>query len=104
MPVSTTAWARSDAWPRAQCFPAGHSSGGYAWVALYFVLAGRRRWAGLAIGLGLGLAFGATQWARGMHFPSHDVVSAAVAWAVALGAYAGLYGKQAGNADAPAAG
>jgi membrane-associated PAP2 superfamily phosphatase len=94
---------RPDGWARAQCFPAGHSSAGFAWVALYFAGGPRRRWAGLAAGLALGFAFAATQWARGMHFPSHDLVSAAVAWAVALGAYAGLYRGQLGDADAPAA-
>jgi membrane-associated PAP2 superfamily phosphatase len=94
---------RPDDWARAQCFPAGHSSAGFAWVALYFAWGPRRRWAGLAAGLALGLAFAATQWARGMHFPSHDLVSAAVAWAVALGAYAGPYRRQLGDSDAPAA-
>ena len=85
---------RPDDWPRAACFPAGHSSAAFAFVSLYFVLAAARprwRWAGLGAGLGFGLAFGATQWARGMHFPSHDVVSAAVAWAVALATNAALY-------------
>jgi len=94
---------RPDGWARAQCFPAGHSSGGFAWVALYFAAASRWRWAGLAAGVALGLAFAATQWARGMHFPSHDVVSAAVAWAVAVGAYTGVYRKQLWDAHAPAA-
>lgn len=78
---------RPDDWPRALCFPAGHSSSGFAFVALYF-LPGlvRPRWRrlGLAAGVALGLAFAATQWARGMHFPSHDACSAAIAWTVAL--------------------
>jgi membrane-associated PAP2 superfamily phosphatase len=77
--------ARPGGLPRAACFPAGHASAGYAFVALYFVATTRRRrWAGLAAGIGSGLALGATQWARGMHFPSHDAVSAAIAWSVAL--------------------
>ena len=95
---------RPDGWPRAQCFPAGHSSAGFAWVALYFALAGRWRLVGLGTGVALGLVFAATQWARGMHFPSHDVVSAATAWTVALGAYLAWYRERPGDADAPAAG
>ena len=95
---------RPDAWPRAQCFPAGHSSAGFAWVALYFALARGWRFAGLGAGMALGLAFAATQWARGMHFPSHDVVSAAIAWTVALAAYATVCRKRPGKGDAPAAG
>jgi membrane-associated PAP2 superfamily phosphatase len=94
---------RPDAWPRAQCFPAGHSSAGFAWVALYFTLARGWRPAGLGAGIALGLAFAATQWARGMHFPSHDVVSAALAWTIALGAYVAWYRRPPGEADAPAA-
>lgn len=77
---------RPDDLPRAMCFPAGHSSAAFSFVSLYFLpIALHRRWRrlGLATGLGLGLAFGATQWARGMHFPSHDTVSLAIAWSVA---------------------
>lgn len=72
------------------CFPAGHASAGYAWVALYFAaLAVRPRWrrAGLAIGLGAGLLFGFSQQLRGAHFLSHDLWSLATCWGVALGLY-----------------
>ncbi|MCG9695705.1 phosphatase PAP2 family protein [Shewanella sp. Isolate11] len=66
-----------------QCFPAGHSSSGYAWVALYFLaLAYKReyRWMGLAFGITLGLAFGIAQQLRGAHFLSHDVWSLTLSW------------------------
>jgi membrane-associated PAP2 superfamily phosphatase len=79
---------------RGVCYPAGHSSAAFAFVSLYFALGAwrvRRRWAGLTIGLGAGCAFAAVQWARGMHFPSHDLTSAALAWAVALVVYVALY-------------
>ena len=39
---------------RGRCFPAGHASAGYAWVALYFFFlaaAPRWRWLGLSTGL-----------------------------------------------------
>lgn len=85
---------RPDSLPRALCFPAGHSSSAFSFVSLFFLpvaMSARWRRRGLAVALGAGLAFAATQWARGMHFPSHDVVSAAVAWAVALATNAALY-------------
>lgn len=68
------------------CFPAGHASGGYAWVALYFFFARVRpswRWFGLAIGLFAGLVFGFAQQLRGAHFISHDVATLTVCWTVA---------------------
>jgi len=69
------------------CFPAAHASVGYAWLALYFFLSRVRpqwRLAGLAAGLGLGAVFGVSQQLRGAHFLSHDVVSLALCWLVAL--------------------
>jgi membrane-associated PAP2 superfamily phosphatase len=67
--------------PYSQCFPAGHASVGYVWVALYYFLAQlapRRRYAGLFIGLTLGLIFGFTQQLRGAHFISHDITTLAL--------------------------
>jgi membrane-associated PAP2 superfamily phosphatase len=76
--------------PQGICFPAGHASGGYAWMALYFFLrmAGSRwrRW-GLFAGIALGLIFGLGQQLRGAHFFSHDVWTAAICWFIALGVY-----------------
>lgn len=67
------------------CFPSGHASGGYAWLALYFFCLEaypRLRWAGFAAGLGLGLIFGVGQQLRGAHFLSHDVVTVLICWTV----------------------
>ncbi|WP_434212170.1 phosphatase PAP2 family protein [[Pseudomonas] boreopolis] len=93
--------------PASGCFPAGHASGGYAWVALYFAaLAVRPRWrkAGLAIGLGAGLLFGVSQQLRGAHFLSHDLWALAVCWGVSLGLYLWLLRPRARSAAAGAAG
>jgi membrane-associated PAP2 superfamily phosphatase len=82
--------------PRATCFPAGHASAGYAWVALYFFLLATRprwRWLGLAAGVSLGVLFGATQQLRGAHFLSHDLWTAVICWACALGGYLLFQGK-----------
>ncbi len=73
--------------PRGTCFPAGHASAGYAWVALYFAaLLHRPRWRrhGLAIGLVAGLVFGIAQQLRGAHFLSHDLWSLATCWLASL--------------------
>ncbi len=70
-----------------KCFPAGHASAGYAWIALYFFFLDARprwRWWGLGSALGLGLMFGAAQQLRGAHFLSHDLWALMVCWLVAL--------------------
>jgi membrane-associated PAP2 superfamily phosphatase len=72
------------------CFPAGHASAGYAWVALYFV--GRHtlsswRWYSLGGSLLVGLTFGFSQQLRGAHFISHDLWSFGICWIVSLISY-----------------
>ncbi len=70
----------------AHCFPGGHSSGGFSLMALYFVA---RRWRPrvanrvLIATAAVGAGFALTQWARGAHFVSHDLTSAAIAWVCA---------------------
>jgi membrane-associated PAP2 superfamily phosphatase len=78
---------RPDYLPRAQCFPGAHSSSGFAMMSLFFALRGRRRraayWA-LALGMTVGVAFSVGQQARGAHFLTHDLASAALVWWVLL--------------------
>ena len=72
---------------QARCFPAGHASAGYAWIALYFFFAAthpRWRWWGLGFGLGVGLVFGIAQQLRGAHFLSHDLWALMICWLLAL--------------------
>lgn len=69
------------------CFPAGHASAGYAWLALYFVCRHHRpQHCRLALlpGLALGLTFGISQQLRGAHFLSHDLWTLAISWFSAL--------------------
>ncbi|MEO7385632.1 MAG: phosphatase PAP2 family protein [Gammaproteobacteria bacterium] len=81
---------RLDSLPRAQCFPGGHSSSGFALFTLYFVALGRHgtvaRWA-LAGALLVGGVFAFGQEARGAHFLSHDLWSAALVWFACLVVY-----------------
>ena len=68
----------------SNAFPAGHASGGFALLALAFVwntASARRR--GVLIGIFYGGAMGLYQVARGEHFLSHTLATAAIAWLVA---------------------
>lgn len=76
---------RPDDLPDSACFPAGHASAGYAWLALYFFFKATRprwRWLGLATGLTLGMAFGGAQQLRGAHFLSHDLWTLLICWTI----------------------
>lgn len=81
---------RPDELPRAKCFPGAHASSGFALIFGYFLLRDtsrrRARWA-LAAGLLAGLSFSLGQEARGAHFISHDMTSAAIVWFVQLSLY-----------------
>ncbi|MCB1669162.1 MAG: phosphatase PAP2 family protein [Porticoccaceae bacterium] len=70
-----------------RCFPSGHASGGYAWIALYFfclLCKPRWRFAGLTFGLLLGAIFGFSQQFRGAHLLSHDIWTVGICWFTAL--------------------
>ena len=69
--------------PVGHAFPGAHSSSGFAFFSLYFLLAfykPKYRYHGLAFGLGLGVLFSITQELRGEHFLSHDLVSLVICW------------------------
>jgi membrane-associated PAP2 superfamily phosphatase len=82
---------RPDALPRAQCFPGAHASSGFALFSFYFLFRDRSRrlarWM-LVAAITVGIAFSIGQEARGAHFLSHDLTSAAIVWFVQLGLYA----------------
>lgn len=83
--------------PIGHAFPAGHSSGGFAYVSLYFLLRhldSPHRKYGLLFGLGLGLIFGIGQQVRGAHFPSHDLFSMVICWYASLILYYIFYPKE----------
>lgn len=76
---------RPDSVPDNQCFPAGHASIGFAWLALYYYwreLKPQKAWQGLLIGAAAGLLLGFVQQLRGAHFISHDIATAAICWLI----------------------
>lgn len=69
------------------CWPSGHAAGAFGMIGLYFVLRTRRHGAALPLLLvlvGWGALSGWAQIARGAHFTSHVLWSAAICWAVAV--------------------
>lgn len=83
IPLMEQLWVRNG----SQCFPAGHASAGFAWVALYFVGLHTKstwRWWALGFAIFLGCLFGISQQLRGAHFLSHDIWSFGICWIVSL--------------------
>lgn len=69
------------------CFPAGHASAGFAFIAGWFACRRhdrRQAWAWLGGALLAGTLLGLGQQMRGAHFMSHTLWSAYVCWCVAL--------------------
>jgi len=69
------------------CFPAGHASAGFAFVAGWFAF---REWPRVATiwlvcAVGAGFLLGIAQQVRGAHFMSHTLWSGLICWIVAWG-------------------
>lgn len=62
---------------KGHCFPAGHSSGAYAWLGLGFGFARTQGalWRNLAVLVWPGLLLSTTQILRGAHFLSHEMTT-----------------------------
>ena len=80
--------------PAARCFPGAHSSSGFALMGVWFALRDRQPraarfalWAAVCVGA----LFSFGQQARGAHFLSHDLVSAALAWAILRALHARMF-------------
>lgn len=102
--VSHWDWRQADGGP-GHCFPAGHASAGFAWVAGWFAFRDRhprvaRAW--LAAALLAGAATGVAQQLRGAHFASHTLWTAWICWTWAWACSAALPLPE--HSDAPAAG
>lgn len=90
--VSHWRWGVQDGGP-GHCFPAGHASAAFGFVAGWFVL--RRAAPPLATGwllaaLAGGLVLGLAQQLRGAHYLSHTLWTAWICWTVGLGVESAL--------------
>lgn len=83
-------------------FPGGHSSGGFAYLSLFFALSiqqHRYRYYALLLVLLTGFTFAATQEVRGAHMLSHDIFSFAICWTSAVLWAFVFYGRKMLNRD-----
>lgn len=68
-----------------KCFPAGHASGGFALISLYFVMPGKAsKICSLLFGLFLGWIMGLYQIAKGTHYLSDTIVTLAIAYLLCI--------------------
>ncbi|MBF0264937.1 MAG: phosphatase PAP2 family protein [Gammaproteobacteria bacterium] len=68
-----------------RCWPAGHASGGFALMSLFFLFRGRKaKIAGLVTGISIGWSTGLYKMLIGDHFLSHTVDSMLIAWIIIL--------------------
>lgn len=77
--------------PKGKCFPAGHSSGGFCFLSMYFgytLIYKKRNFKTLIPGLLIGVSFGVTQQIRGAHYLSHDLttilITIIISWITSL--------------------
>jgi membrane-associated PAP2 superfamily phosphatase len=95
--------ARPDRMSPNQCFPAGHASIGYSWLAIYFFLQlirPRLAHKGLYCSISVGVILGFAQQLRGAHFLSHDIATAAICWTLSVLVFRSFYPWYALNATA----
>ena len=70
---------------RIKCWPAGHASGGFALMSLFFLFKKRRnQFIGLGVALGVGWSMGLYKMLIGDHFLSHTVITMLLAWLIIL--------------------
>ncbi|MBN1844163.1 MAG: phosphatase PAP2 family protein [Sedimentisphaerales bacterium] len=89
---------------RGRGWPAGHASGGFALMMLYFVFSRKStRSLGLLMGLAAGWIMGLYQSLNGQHFLSHTMITMLIAWIVILSIHRLLKGIGAPVDDSTAA-
>lgn len=66
-----------------RCWPAGHASGGFALLSLFFLFKSKKnKFIGLALGLTFGFAMGIYKMLIGDHFLSHTLITMILAWLI----------------------
>ena len=70
---------------RSKCWPAGHASGGFALMSLFFLFRKKRnRYIALGLALVIGWSMGLYKMLIGDHFFSHTVITMVLAWFLIL--------------------
>ena len=71
--------------PKIACWPAGHASGGFALMSLFFLFKKRRnKILALLLGVTVGWILGIYKMAIGDHFFSHTLITMEIAWLLIL--------------------
>lgn len=71
------------------CFPSGHASAAFSYLAGGWALARaypKAAWAWVAVVVGLGVVYGLGQMVRGAHYPSHTMWTGWICWALTVAA------------------
>ena len=68
-----------------QCWPAGHASGGFALLSLFFLFKTKKnRFLALCVALAIGWSMGLYKMFVGDHFLSHTLITMELAWLIIL--------------------
>lgn len=68
-----------------KCYPAGHASGGFALMSLFFLFKDRKnRFIALGIAMTIGWSMGLYKMLIGHHYLSHTVITMILAWLLIL--------------------
>lgn len=68
-----------------KCWPAGHASGGFALLSLFFLFKSKKnRKRAIALGMSVGWAMGLYKMFIGDHYLSHTIVTMLLAWLIIL--------------------
>ena len=71
--------------PKIKCWPAGHASGGFALMSLFFLFRKRKyKIIALSLGISIGWLMGIYKMLIGDHFLSHTILTMEIAWFIIL--------------------
>lgn len=70
---------------RIKCWPAGHASGGFALLSLFFLFKKKKnKYLALGIAMVIGWSMGTYKMLIGDHFLSHTIITMIIAWLIIL--------------------
>lgn len=88
---------------KIKCWPAGHASGGFALMALFFLFkTAKNQKRALVVALIIGWSMGTYKMLLGDHFLSHTIITMIMAWLIILIIVKCIQFKQRSNIEKPA--